>query len=78
MGYNYCTVDQCLKPEVIAYFRDGTVEGDVPEEKLKALKNALAKNALTADNFTPGNGFTFFHSIGDGVVPYTINPSRCK
>ena len=60
MGYNYCTVDQCLKPEVIAYFRDGTVEGDVPEEKLKALKNALAKNALPADNFTPGSGFTFY------------------
>ena len=67
---NYCTVDQCLKPEVIAYFRDGTISGGVPEEKLKALEHALAKNALTADKFVPGAGFTFFHSIGDEVVPY--------
>ena len=66
----YCTVDQCLKPGVIAYFRDGTVTGDVPEEFLKGLKNALSKNALTADNFMPGAGFTFFHSDGDEVVPY--------
>ena len=69
-GYNYCTVDQCLKPEVIEYFRNGTISGDVPEAKLKALENALAKNALTAGGFTPGKGFTFFHSIGDEVVPY--------
>ena len=69
-GYNYCTVDQCLKPEVIEYFRNGTISGDVPEAKLKALEKALAKNALTAGGFTPGNGFTFFHSIGDEVVPY--------
>jgi pimeloyl-ACP methyl ester carboxylesterase len=69
-GYNYCTVDQCLKPEVIEYFRNGTISGDVPEAKLKALEKAMAKNALTAGGFTPGNGFTFFHSIGDEVVPY--------
>ena len=69
-GYNYCTVDQCLKPGVIAYFRDGTITGEVPEEKLKALEKSLSKNALTADGFMPGNGFTFFHSTGDEVVPY--------
>ena len=69
-GYNYCTVDQCLKPGVIAYFRDGIVTGEVPESKLKALEHSLAKNAVTADNFKPGRGFTFFHSIGDEVVPY--------
>ena len=69
-GYNYCTVDQCLKPGVIAYFRDGIVTGEVPEAKLKALEKALAKNALTAGNFKPGAGFTFFHSTGDEVVPY--------
>ena len=69
-GYNYCTVDQCLKPGVIAYFRDGIVTGEVPEAKLKALEHSLAKNAVTADNFMPGRGFTFFHSIGDEVVPY--------
>ena len=69
-GYNYCTVDQCLKPGVIAYFTDGTILGDVPEAKLKALERALAKNALTDGGFTPGPGFTFFHSTGDEVVPY--------
>ena len=69
-GYNYCTVDQCLKPGVIAYFRDGTITGEVPEEKLKALEKSLSKNALTADGFMPSNGFTFFHSTGDEVVPY--------
>lgn len=69
-GSNYCTVDQCLKAGVIEYFRNGTITGEVPEAKLKALENALAKNALTAGGFTPGKGFTFFHSIGDEVVPY--------
>ena len=69
-GYNYCSVDQCLKPGVIAYFRDGTITGDVPETKLKALEKAMAKNSLTADGFMPNTGFTFFHSIGDEVVPY--------
>lgn len=69
-GYNYCTVDQCFKPAVIAYFRDGKVTGDVPEAKLKALEKALANNALTAGDFKPSEGFTFFHSVGDEVVPY--------
>lgn len=69
-GYTYCTVDQCLKPAVIEYFRDGKVTGEVPEARLKALEKALAENALTAGSFTPGAGFTFFHSIGDEVVPY--------
>ena len=69
-GYNYCTVDQCLKPGVIAYFRDGTITGEVPENKLKALEKSLAKNALTDGNYKPGRGFTFFHSYGDEVVPY--------
>lgn len=69
-GYNYCTVDQCLKPGVIAYFRDGTITGEVPEAKLKALENAMAKNQLTAGNYTPGKGFTFFHSVGDEIVPF--------
>jgi len=69
-GHNYCTIDQCLKPGVIAYFRDGKVTGEVSEAKLNALKNALAKNALTAGSFSPRAGFTFFHSVGDEVVPY--------
>ena len=69
-GYNYCTVDQCFKPGVIAYFRDGVVTGDVPEAKLKALENALAKNRLTEGDFVPNRNFTFFHSVGDEVVPF--------
>ena len=69
-GNNFCTVDQCLKPGVIAFFRDGTILGDVPESKLKALEKSLAKNALTADGFVPGCGFTFFHSTGDEIVPF--------
>ena len=42
----------------------------MPESKLRALENSLAKNALTAGGFMPGRGFTFFHSIGDEVVPF--------
>ena len=77
-GYNYCTVDQCFKPGVIAYFRDGKVTGDVPEDKLKALERALARNALTAGDFKPDAGFTFFHSVGDEVVPYCNFESVCN
>lgn len=69
-GTNYCTVDQCLKAGVIEYFRNGTITGEVPEAKLKALEKSLAKNALTDGNFKPGKGFTFFHSTRDEVVPF--------
>jgi hypothetical protein len=43
---------------------------------MKSIKNftvfvlSCMMNALTAGNYKPGNGFTFFHSIGDEVVPY--------
>ena len=69
-GTNYCTVDQCLKAGVIEYFRNGTITGEVPEAKLKALEKSLAKNALTYGNYKPGRGFTFFHSTRDEVVPF--------
>jgi hypothetical protein len=69
-GNNYCTVDQCLKAGVIEYFRNGTITGEVPEAKLKALEKSLAKNALTYGNYNPGRGFTFFHSTRDEVVPF--------
>ena len=69
-GNNYCTVDQCLKAGVIEYFRNGTITGEVPEAKLKALEHSLAKNALTYGNYMPGRGFTFFHSTRDEVVPF--------
>lgn len=58
--------------------RDGTITGDVPEAKLKALEKSLAKNALTDGNYKPGRGFTFFHSIGDEVVPYCNFESVCN
>lgn len=70
---SYCTADQCFKAGVIAYFRDGTVEGDVPEAKLKALKSALENNSLTSGGWQPSQNihpsFSFFHSAYDEVVP---------
>ena len=38
----------------------------------------LAKNALTAGDYKPGKGYTFFHSIGDEVVPYCNFESVCN
>jgi len=69
-GKSYCTVDQCLKDGVIQYFKYGIVTGEVPEAKLRALRNCLATNRLF-DGWRPGDnsGFTFFHSVGDEVVP---------
>jgi hypothetical protein len=69
---SYCTVDQCFKPGVIAYFKDGTIKGDVPEAKLKALEKALKENSLYYGDYKPGkfDWFTFFHSSRDEVVPY--------
>ena len=46
-GYNYCTVDQCLKPGVIAYFRDGTITGEVPE-----LAKAPKPSHVTVEGIT--------------------------
>jgi len=76
---SYCTVDQCFKPGVIAYFKDGSIQGDVPEAKLKALEQALKENSLYYGNYVPnlsysnnGRGrFTMFHSTRDEVVPFS-------
>lgn len=70
-GKSYCTVDQCFKDGVIQYFKNGTVTGEVPEAKLKALRDCLAANQLFDGYWRPGDnsGFTFFHSVGDEVVP---------
>ena len=78
-GMSYCTVDQCFKPGVIAYFKDGSILGDVDEKKLKALEQALKENSMYDGNYTPHPGasayaasterFTLFHSTGDEVVP---------
>lgn len=75
---SYCTVDQCFKPGVIAFFKDGSIKGDVPENKLKALEQALKENSLYYGNYVPDpdefsmggtERFTLFHSTGDEVVP---------
>ena len=75
---SYCTVDQCFKPGVIAFFKDGSIKGDVPENKLKALEQALKENSLYYGNYVPEpdefsmggtERFTLFHSTGDEVVP---------
>ena len=73
-GVNYCTVDQCFKPEVIEYFKSGKITGDVPEAKLKALEQALEKNSLTYGGWKPSgtypHAYHFFHSTRDEVVPF--------
>lgn len=75
---SYCTVDQCFKPGVIAFFKDGSIKGDVPENMLKALEQALKENSLYYGNYVPEpdefsmggtERFTLFHSTGDEVVP---------
>ena len=80
-GNNYCKIDQCLRPGVIEYFKNGTITGDVPEAKLKALEQALKENALTyggwKPNGTPTQAFYFFHSTQDEVVPI-INYENVK
>ena len=77
-GMSYCTVDQCFKPGVIAFFKDGSIKGDVPENKLKALEQALKENSLYYGDYVPDIGayssggterYTLFHSTGDEVVP---------
>lgn len=72
-AYSYCTVDQCLRPEVIEYFKTGSVPTGYSNVKLDALKQALAENCLTyGDKWMPSQGntpFIFFHSTRDEVVP---------
>ena len=73
-AYSYCTVDQCLRPEVIEYFKTGSVPTGYSYEKLDALKQALSENCLTyGDKWMPSQGqtpFIFFHSTRDEVVPF--------
>ena len=72
-AFSYCTVDQCLRPEVIEYFKTGSVPTGYSNVKLDALKQALAENCLTyGDKWMPSQGntpFIFFHSTRDEVVP---------
>lgn len=68
-----CTASLCFRDGVIAYFKDGTVTGDVPEAKLKALENALKENALTYGGWMPEAGsreYLLFHSTRDNIVPF--------
>ena len=73
-AYSYCTVDQCLRPEVIEYFKTGSVPTGYSYAKLDALKQALTENCLTyGDKWKPSQGqtpFIFFHSTRDEVVPF--------
>ena len=66
-GY-YCTVSQVLRPEVIAYLKNGTLS-DQYKDKLTRLQQALEDNNLTCD-WTPQHPMIVFHSKKDEVVPY--------
>ena len=80
-GKNYCTFDQCFRPGVVEYFKNGTVTGDVPEAKLKAMEQALKENSLTYGGWKPSgaypHAYVFYHSTGDEVVPF-CNYERVK
>ena len=62
-AFSYCTVDQCLRPEVIEYFKMGTVPAGFSTEKLDPLKKALEENCLTYGNgWMPSQGSRSYSS----------------
>ncbi len=65
---NYWTVDQCLRQEVIAYFKGESVD-EKHEAKLKALYEALNDNDLIASGWQPSHRILLFHGTDDEVVP---------
>ena len=69
---DYCEADQCFRKSVVAFFRDGTITGDVPEAKLRTMERALKENSLTYGDWLPdaGTEFFIFHSTRDEVVPF--------
>lgn len=70
---NYCTVEECFKPGVIAYFKNNVVGDDVEQSKMEALEKALKENALTYGTWKPNNdtqSYIFFHSTRDEIVPF--------
>ena len=71
----YAPIEMCLKPSLLAYFKDGSVDGDISADKLQALRQCLEENSLSYGGWMPpqASGLTFFHSTTDDVVP-PINP----
>jgi hypothetical protein len=74
IGKAYCTADQCFREGLITFFQEEDKQtGEIPAEKLKALKKALTENALTYGDWKPTPGsqnFLLFHSTKDEVVPF--------
>ena len=64
----YCTVSQVLRPEVIEYFKNGSVETQYMA-KMIAIQDALEKNNLT-QGWLPQHPIFVFHSEADEVVPF--------
>lgn len=64
----YCTVDQVLRPEVIEYFKKGSVETPYMA-KMTAIHDALEMNNLTQGGWMPQHPLFVFHSEHDEVVP---------
>lgn len=71
-GMDYCEASQCFRESVVAYFRDGTLTGDVPEAKLRTMERALKENSLTYGDWIPDadSHFFLYHSTRDEVVPF--------
>ena len=67
----YAPIEMCLKPSLLAYFKDGSVDGDISADKLQALRQCLEENSLSYGGWMPpqASGLTFFHSEQDRVVP---------
>lgn len=64
----YCTVDQILRPEAIAYIKTGKAEAPYAD-KLAAIEKALEMNNL-CKGWVPSHPIFVFHSLGDEVVPF--------
>lgn len=71
-GRKVLPTEQAFNQATITYLRTGNLIRHAPEEKLKTLKNCLMKNRLFHNFTLPDDArFTFFHSLGDEVVPYS-------
>ena len=64
---SYCTASEVLRPEVIAYFKNGSVETPYMA-KMTALHDALEQNNLS-QGWQPQHPIFVFHSEKDEVVP---------
>lgn len=64
----YWTASEVLRPEVVAYFKNGSVETPYMA-KMTALHDALEKNNLS-QGWQPQHPIFVFHSEKDEVVPF--------